>query len=188
MLKVAESTSAESAIRQYLIYLQDPSKLIDRSEVKRLEAKVAAAKDPVERLKAIAALSKSQGVDGDSFRYDFIRHARTWAQQEDIPESAFREIGVPDDVLRAAFGKGTSTKRPAKAAKGRRSRSSFDDLATGIAALSGTFTLKEIMQRVGGSPVTVKNVVSVLEGQGRLVPAQPKAGARGRAARAWKVA
>lgn len=177
----------------YLTYLEDPRKLVDPSEVKKLEGKVAAAKDPIERVKAIAALNRAKAVDEASYKYDFIKHAKAWADAEGIPEHAFREMGVAEDVLRAAgFGRAARSPRGSaargRAEGGRRRRMNVDDLASGILGLSEAFTMKEIIEQVGGSPATVKNVVSALESQGRIVPAGEKAGARGRAARTWHVA
>jgi hypothetical protein len=193
MPTISSTTTPEAAVRLYLMYLEDPQKLVDPGEVKKLQAKVAGAKDPIDRLKAISALNRAQAVDGSSYKYDFIKHAKSWADTEGVPDSAFREMGVADDVLRAAgFGGGSRASRGstarARTPSGRRPRTSPDRLAEGILGLEGSFTVKEIIESVGGSPVTVKNVISMLEAQRKIVPAGEKAGNRGRAARAWRVA
>jgi hypothetical protein len=193
MPTMSSSTNPEAAVRLYLMYLEDPQKLVDPSEVKKLQAKVSSAKDPIDRLKAISALNRAKAVDGSSFKYDFIKHAKAWADGEGVPDSAFREMGVPDDVLRAAGFGGTARGgrgggRARTTPSGRRPRTSPDRLAEGILNLDGSFTVKEVIESVGGSPVTVKNVISMLEAQRKIVPAGEKAGNRGRAARAWRVA
>jgi hypothetical protein len=176
MPTISSTTTPEAAVRLYLMYLDDPEKLVDPAEVKKLQAKVASAKDPIDRLKAISALNRAKAVDGSTYKYDFIKHAKTWADSEGVPEGAFREMGVPEDVLRAAgFGGGGRSGRGgttrARTPSGRRPRTSPDRLAEGILGLDGPFTVKEVIESVGGSPVTVKNVISMLEAQRKIVPA-----------------
>lgn len=191
MPKAATQLSPEVAVRQYLTYLEDPRKLVDAGEVKKLESKVTAAKDPVERVRAIAALQRAKAADEATYRANFIKHAKAWSSSEGIPEDAFRELGVPADVLRAAgFGAtrgGRGGGRRARTESGRRPRSNINELSNGVLALSGAFSIKDVMERVGGSPATVKNVVLNLESQGKLADAGERAGARGRAARVWRV-
>jgi hypothetical protein len=192
MPKTDETVSPEAAVRLYLTFLEDPSKLVDTQEVKRLEGHIEKAKDPLDKLRAISALHRARAVDPASYAYGFVKHAKRWADEEGVPEAAFREMSVPEDVLRAAgYGK------PARGARGRastngavlkRTRLSADSLQDGILTLDGEFTIRDIANRVGGSPLTIKNQLGILETQGKIRPAGEKAGSRGRAAKAWAVA
>jgi predicted ArsR family transcriptional regulator len=60
-------------------------------------------------------------------------------------------------------------------------------LTQGILGLEGDFTIRDVSERVGGSPLTVKNTLGMLEAQGKITPAGERSGSRGRAARAWTV-
>ena len=113
--KTDENVTPESAIRLYLTYLKDPSSLVDVAEVKRLEVKLARAKDPVVRLKAIAALNHAATADPSALIADFAKYAKRWAEDQGVPEAAFRDMGVPADVLRAAGFGSAKGARTAKA-------------------------------------------------------------------------
>ncbi|MEA3214308.1 MAG: hypothetical protein QOJ19_464 [Acidimicrobiia bacterium] len=192
MLKSDETLTPEAAVRLYLLFLEDPQKLIDRQEVKNLEDEVDKAKDPIAKLKAISALQRAQAVDPASYAYDFIKHARRWAESEGVPVSAFRQMGVPEDVIAAA---GFDSSRRGGGRRGRsrsegapkRSRVNTEQLMQGILGLEGDFTIRDVSERVGGSPLTVKNTLGMLEAQGKITPAGERSGSRGRAARAWTV-
>src|SRR3712207_13552 len=94
--------TGEEAVRLYLMFLADPDKLVDQAGLKKLESEVDKAKDPIDRVRAIAALEKAKNVDGSAYRSDFIRYAKDWADSEGVPAAAFRQMGVPDDVLTEA--------------------------------------------------------------------------------------
>src|SRR5579859_3165277 len=102
MPRTDEPVTPEAAVRLYLMFLEDPQKLIDTQEVKKLEGEVEKAKDPITKLKAISALQRAQAVDPASYAYDFIKHAKRWADSEGVPVAAFRQMGVPEDVISAA--------------------------------------------------------------------------------------
>jgi hypothetical protein len=185
--------SPEIAVRTYLTYLQDPTSLVDNDELARLEKEVAAAQDPIERLIAMAALHRAKSADPSAIINGFTKNARAWAEAEGVPESAFREMGVPDDVLRAAgFGKG----RPGRAGRAGRGKSGASrrpkmgaaQLKEAILALDGPFTIRDVSERIGGSPVTVKSVLAALESAGKIRAAGEKSGGRGRAAKTWTAA
>ena len=48
--------TAEVAVRQYLLWITAPDSLRDEGRIAELEATVAAATDPIEKLKALSAL------------------------------------------------------------------------------------------------------------------------------------
>src|SRR5215210_3773227 len=108
--------SPEVAVRTYLTYLQDPDSLVDGAAVQKLQAQVDAARDPIDRLKAVAALHRAKNVDPNAHKYEFIKYAKSWAESEGIPPNAFSQLNVPSDVLAAAglLPKGKRGRRPAK--------------------------------------------------------------------------
>jgi hypothetical protein len=193
MPNTTDAPTPESAVRLYLMFLDDPASLVDAEVVKELEAKVDSTDDPIERLRTLAQLERAKAADESAYKYDFIKHAKSWAESEGVPVSAFREMNVPEDVLRAAgLVPGASRRRgrvvkEANPDRPRRTRSNPDDLREGILALEGQFSVRNVTEQVGGSAVTIKNLISQLEAQGRVKAAGEKAGNRGRAAKVWEV-
>jgi len=58
-LPAATSKSeAETAVRQYLLYLKDPGQLRDEAEVQKRTQAVDAAVEPIDKLKARAELER----------------------------------------------------------------------------------------------------------------------------------
>lgn len=183
---------AEEAIRSYLLFLDDPSKLRDEAEVQARTVAVLQADDPIEKLKALAALEKASAVDEKGLRAGFIEHARAWAEANGISVEAFLKLDVPADVLIAAGfdvpparsrrgvtgavspGSGTPTRRPAVAAA---------DIKDAVLTFAEPFTLNQVMAKVGGSPMTVRKAVEDLITEGRVERQGPvpEYGGRGRA-------
>src|SRR5687768_14473261 len=106
------STAQETAIRNYLTYLNDPDSLVDQALIRKLASEVDKAKDPVDKLRAIAQLETAQRADPTVYRQGFVDNAKAWSETEGVPISAFERMGVPPDVLRDA----------GLTAKGRRGR------------------------------------------------------------------
>ncbi len=166
----------EEAVRLYLTWIAEPAKLVDAGEVKKLEADVAKAKDPLDKLRAIAALERARNVDGSSYRSDFVTHAKAWAETEGVPVQAFRELGVAEDVLvEAGFtpvGGRRRGGRPGRAAKtGGRKRApkvSIEEIQQWVLTQSEPFTTAVIAEKLGGSPATVKKALDGLIGSGKL--------------------
>ena len=189
-MPVTDAPSADDAVRRYLTFLDDPSKLVDEAEVRRLQDQVDRAEDPIDRLLARAALLRAETTDGEAYKRDFIKHAKKWADAEGVPASAFRALGVPDDVLANArldgkTRRGTRVNRDVGAP--RRARISIPRLEEKILLLDGTFTVKDVTEQIGGSPATVKSALGRLEVQGKVKRAGERIGHRGRAAKAWEV-
>ncbi len=180
---------AEHAVRRYLMYLEDPGSLVDPDAVQRLEAEVAAASDPLARLRALTALTSARAPEPGAVEEDFIRHAQAWAASEDIPVSSFVEMRVPKRVLDAAFGRnGARRGRGASApAPARRTRVTAEQVEAALLAMPGAFTNRDAIEATGASPLTVKGAIERLEAQGRLQVAGARPGARGRAAKTWTV-
>jgi hypothetical protein len=180
--------SPEEAIRGYLLYLDDPTKLRDEGEVQRRTVAVLEAHDPIEKLKALAALEKAASVDEKGLRAAFVEHARAWAEANGISVRAFRELKVPNDVLAAAgFEISTSRRRSVTATAGtvndtpsRRPAVSATEIKEAVLTLAEPFTLAEVMAKVGGSPMTVRKAVEDLIAEGRIERRGPVPGHSGR--------
>ena len=178
--------TGEEAVRLYLMYLADPNKLVDQTQIKKLEAEVDNNKDPIDKLKAIAALDRARNVDGTQYESDFTRLAKDWAEAEGVPLSAFQQMGVPTDVLARAGFDGRSRRRrgaPARrVASGRPRAKSVGGEVIRDWALARTepFTLADVQQGAGGSPATVKKAIDELLAGGRLEKLGPASDYRGR--------
>ena len=180
----APDPSPEHAVRQYLTFLADPSKLVDPDEVAALEAKANDTDDPIEKLLALSALERARVADGERAKLGFILHARAFADQHDVSAAAFRQLGVPDDVLEAAR---LVTGDPRQ--RGRRSDpapptrrpqvpvAAIKDAALGI---DGPYTLVDVSERAGGSPGSVRKAVDELVAEGRVERLGPDPDHRGR--------
>ena len=178
--------TAEGAVRLYLMYLDDPSKLVDETAVKKAEAAVGTARDPLDRLQALATLERARQADGAQLEQDFVAQARTYAEEHDIPVSAFREMGVPAEVLaEAGFEVGSSRRRRKSTSlapgRSRAPRVSLDDIKAAVSRVSKRFTLSDLADAAGGgSPATLRKAVDELIGEGRASKVGPKEDHHGR--------
>ncbi len=171
----------------YLQYLADPSSLVDANSVRTLEGAVQDATDPVEKLKAIAALERASTQDGSEYEAAFIREAKAWADSEGIPGSAFRSMGVPGDVLtRAGFGGGRRTKSSRTGGTSRAGRAKSTNIGiiqAWVLASDSPFTSADVQRSVGGSAATIKKAIDALTDAGEVENLGPVTdhSARGRA-------
>lgn len=189
MTAAGDEVDPEGAVRLYLLYLEDPNKLRDESVIQKKTQAVLDARDPIERLKALGELERAAKVDEAPLRSAFVAHAKAWAEAEGVPASAFRELRVPDDVLREA-----GFDLPAGGGRERRSRAldvgarvrqrakavPVDDIKAYVLDQKGTFVLADIMQAVGGSPATVRKAVEELVEAGQVERLGPMPGYAGR--------
>jgi hypothetical protein len=163
--------SPEDSIRAYLSFLADPSASLDPRDITRLEKAVASTADPVEKLRVAAQLEQARTPDGSTLQADFIRHARAWADSEGIPASAFRQLGVTDDVLRKAGilkgGRGGGTRRRVGTERSGR-RVTVEDIKAWALAQPDIFTIKDVTQAIGGSLVTANKALQELVVDGTL--------------------
>ncbi|MCU1395697.1 MAG: hypothetical protein JWM34_4125 [Ilumatobacteraceae bacterium] len=163
----------EESIRTYLLALENPDAIVDVSAVSTLEAAVRDAVDPIEKLKLLAALSKARVPDTKSSERNFIRFARSWADTNGIPYDTFRELGVSDTVLRAAKlitgGRGSKASAPPRT----KSVSAKEIEAQVFTVLGSTFTLADVANRIGGSPMTIRKAVEALVSSGRVLRLGP---------------
>jgi hypothetical protein len=186
-----ETITPEAAVRAYLQFIEDPTSVVDAAAVKKAQSAVDKATDPIARLKAIGALERAQATDETVYRTDFVRFARAWATEEGVPASAFRELGVPADVLADAGldgqPKGRRRSKAGTAPRLRRPPVKTEQLEAGILAFSEPFTVRDVADRIGGSPITIKAALDRLVAQEKVVDAGERPGARGRAAKVWRV-
>lgn len=185
---MADTLTPEAAVRSYLLYLDDPSKLVDQGAVTKLEAAVAKAGDPLARLRALADLEHARVADGEQLREDFVAHAKAYAEEQRIPASAFREMGVPGDVLAdAGFGGGRPrraggrSRTAAGAPRMRAPRVPLDQIKAATARVSKRFTLSELGEAAGGgSPATLRKAVDELVAESKVAKVGPKEDYSGR--------
>ena len=169
--------TTDDAVRKYLQFLQDPASLVDPAEVARLSELVTSATDPLARLRAVTDLQRIQHSDGAAFRMAFITHAKGWAEQNDIPVESFAELGVDTATLREAGfdvkhvqstrGRGAKSKRSGSKSSNRPPVSA-DEIKTVIVGRKGKFTLADVAQTAGGSPMTVRKAVEELIRDGAI--------------------
>jgi hypothetical protein len=178
--------TAEDAVRTYLRYLEDPNALRDEAEIDKGRQAVETAADPIDKLKAIAELERVSNIEEEPIRKGFVGHAKDWAYEVGVPVSAFRELKVPDDVLREAgfdVPTGRGRGRSAHAPRQRAKAVPIEDIKDWVLSQKGTFLLADVMNGAGGSPATVRKAVDELIEAGsveKLGPV-PEYSGRGRA-------
>jgi len=184
MTAATKSASSEDLVRRYLLFLEDPDRLRDESEIQRKTKAVLDAADPVDKLKALADLERVANIDEEPIRKGFVEHARVWADEAGVPVSAFRELKVPDEVLReAGFDLPAARGRGRGVVGGERRRAKavpVDEVKTFVLGLSGTFVLADVMSGAGGSQATVRKALDELVESGAVEKMGPVPGYSGR--------
>lgn len=152
-------------MRRYLVCLTDPTSLLDPEAIADAEKQVATATDPIEKVRAHAALQRARSGDEVAARFEFINNARTWALKEQIPFDAFRQLGVPSDVLEAA-GLVEAKVRKKSGSNGkirqRAQKVAISDISAWMLRQGKPFTTGEIAMSIGGSPATIKKAIDEL--------------------------
>lgn len=167
--RMSETDPAEAAVRAYLLFLRDPSQLVDVAEATRLEEAASNATDPIAKLRTLAALSNVRQPDELRLKQDFIQHARTWAEANRIPVALFREVGVSTAVLRSAGMTGSRTEAVSRTETPHVKSVSAKTIRQHISQMkSNTFTLADIGNSVGGSPMTIRKAVEGLVEEGSV--------------------
>ena len=90
---------ADAAIREYLLFLENPAQLVDQRVAERLERRIETAADPLDRLIAIAEHERAIHPDEIPYRSAFITHAKQWATDHNVSARAFEQMGVASEVL-----------------------------------------------------------------------------------------
>ncbi len=172
-------TSAETAVRDYLKALSDPSSLRDDSNVERLRKQLASSDDGVERIRLRQQLLDAETPSVERYEEDFVTHARSWADELGIGVKAFQDEGVQPAVLRRAGfdvsgggrGRGGGRGSTGGGASGGRKRTRVTVAEVRAAIPNGTFTIKTLQERSGASPAVVRKVVSEEEAAGTVTSA-----------------
>jgi hypothetical protein len=162
-----DEADAEGAVRLYLSYLADPEGLRDADAVARAEQALADAVDPIDKLKAMAALRKAEEVDGTAFEIGFTRHAKDWAEREGIVVGDFLALGVPPEMLAAAGFADAGRTKPTSARRGgpsrqRPPRSRLDyeaDVLPAVAAMRGDWRLSDLADVLQRDPQATRNAL-----------------------------
>ena len=176
-----ERANAESSVRDYLMWLENPESLRDEAAIAEARRAVDAATDPIDRLKAISNLKRTEQVDGSHLRSAFLAHARSWAGANDVTVDAFREIGVPAQDLRdAGFSVPGRSSGPASAAKGGTRRRRVSPEAIRSAVPPRAFRIADLEAASGASTATVRKVVSEMVAAGEIVDLGPDPDHQGR--------
>lgn len=183
---------AETAVRTYLTFLDDPAKLRDEKEIQKRTQAVLDAKDPLDKLKALAELERVANIDPDPLRKGFVEHVKDWADENNIPLAAFRELKVPDDVLRAAgFDVAASERRNGRQVGRKRAKAvPTSDIKAWVLKQTDVFLLDDVRNGVGGSDASIRSVLKGLVKAGKLTDlgAVPDWKGRGRAPLRYQVA
>jgi hypothetical protein len=172
---------AEGAVRRYLLFLEDPESLRDAEAIEKAQAAVDGATDPIDRLKAFAALDRAKAVDGSVLRLAFLAHAKEWAEAEGIPASAFREMGVPSaDLVAAGLTSAGGSARPERdrPIRGRAPRLSLDEVTAKLPSVE--FRLADLAAAVGREPATARNYLNQLVANGVVAVVGDDPGHRGK--------
>jgi hypothetical protein len=185
------TSDPQDAVRRYLQYLADPESLVDKAAVAKLEKAVSAAKDPIDKLHALAALRKVAKVDASQIEEDFARAAAAYARNADLDRSDFAALGVPESLLSRAFGGGRRGASTGRAARGGRrasgnARGGVEAVKEAVFAMGGEFKLADLQV---ASPITVRKAVDELieGGQVERLGPDPAHASRGRAPIVYRV-
>jgi hypothetical protein len=192
---------AAEAVRRYLQFLEDPASLRDEAAIEELRRQATDARDPLDRLRAVSRLKAAEQVDGAVFEAAFIVHANAFAQTEGIHVDAFREVGVPADVLREAgllggprrlrppgrsAADGDAAARPASRRTGaqRAPRLPLEEVVAKLP--DGEFRLTDLAAAIDREPATTRNYLNRLVLDGTVVEAGEDASGRGKPAKLYR--
>lgn len=186
--------SVEDGIRAYLDSIGKPNKpVVDREAVKALKDQIKSEPDPIAKLRLHAQLEQEQQgkvEDHEGEKAVFIAEAKSWADNEGIPLSAFRALKVPDDVLREAGFDATASLGAAASSDGRSGRAPripLGDVKAAAKGLGSGWRLKDLANALDRDSATVRNYVSKLveDGSVEVVGDDPEHDGRGRAAKIY---
>lgn len=155
-------------MRNYLVALNDPGALRDDDRIAELQQALDQTDDPLERVALRQQLEDAQSPSVEHYENEFITHAKAWAEEQGVGASALAEEGVPDSVLRkAGLRRGGGRAAGRRRGPSKRPRVTADEVRAAIPS-RGTFTIKDLQERTGGSIATVRNVVKDAEANGQI--------------------
>ena len=187
---------AEPAIRRYLLWLSDPTSIVDTDAIEEAERAARETTDVIEKLKALSRVEHMRLGDSAAVKRGFLEHAKSWGDQHEISAASWIRLGVPPEVLREAgiTGNRAAATRQAPRAAAPRATTGRTGGARGanvgirqvvahVQTMTGPFVLTDIADQVGGSPMTIRKAVDqmVAEGAVERLGADPQHNGRGRA-------
>lgn len=187
--KPPEPNNSTDAVRNYLAYLANPESFRDEGAIRAAEKSVVAARDPIEKLRAIGLLEKARTRNvGAELEAAFVQHARSWADSEGLPPAVFTDaslgVKIPTAVLRRAGlagGKESAPVAKRKSGASRAPRLSLDDVFSKLP--TGRFSLGDAASAIERDNGTTRVYVVKLVTAGRIrkVGEDPEYDGRGRA-------
>ena len=181
--------TAADAVRNYLLFLQDPAQLVDPDRIEALEAAVAAQTDVLAKLRAVGELHRAKALDEGVYRAGYIQHAKTFAATEDIPASAFAEFGVPSEVLiSAGLRPAPKPARPAKPKRvaGRAKTVPTSEITAWILQQKTLFTTVDVAAGPGGSITNITRIINNLVAANQIINHGPDPDYQGRGRGAFR--
>lgn len=186
---------AEQAIRRYLLWLNDPSSIVDVEAIEEAERRAKQTTDVIEKLKALSRVEHMRLGDSGAVKRGFLEHAKAWGDQHEISAASWIRLGVPPEVLREAgiTGNRAAGRPPARAATTRPAATrisgprganvGINQIVSHVQTMTGPFVLTDIADQVGGSPMTIRKAVDqmVADGAVERIGADPQHNGRGRA-------
>lgn len=151
------SAAAEEAIRSYLTAVKDPQALQDDDHIRRLEAELHAAQDPIARVKLHQRIQEASTQRAEAYEEAFVAHASAWAADHGISAAAFLAEGVSPAVLRRAGFSMRGAHRSGRSAAGSGHRVTTDQVRRALPL--GTFTAKAAQEASGASSTVVRRVL-----------------------------
>lgn len=170
---MAEMDGASVAVRNYLLYLDDPAQLVNQAEVERVERQLSSASDPLDKLRLLTELQQLRECDGEQLRADFCRHARRWAEANGISVQSFTSLGVDEATLRQA---GMMSRSAATDSDERPGRVSVKTVKEAASRRTGSFTLADLAAETGASPMTIRKALATLIDGGAVTRIGPTPG------------
>lgn len=166
------ASTQETAVRNYLLSVRDPSALRDDNAITDLKSKLEQSDDELERLQLRQQLLDMESPSLERYEDAFVEHAKAWAEKTGISGEAFAAEGIPAAVLRRAGFRGVTGGRRRPAARATtartttRSRVSADEVRAAIP--TGTFTVKDLQERSGASAAVVRRIIQEEVDAGQL--------------------
>jgi hypothetical protein len=167
------NSSAETAVREYLVALKDPSALRDDSTLTDLRTQLDEATDTISRLELRQRIMDVESPSLQRYEEAFVTHAKAWADERQITVKAFAAEGVQPSVLRragfAVAGRARGIGRSSSRTGPARTRVTTQEVRSGIG--KKPFTVKQLQESSGASPAVVRKVVQDELAEGRLTEA-----------------
>jgi hypothetical protein len=130
------SETKEQAIQSYLAFLDDPEG-VDRELIAELEKQLAAAVNPIVKLRVLAEIERVRTTDKVALEESFVQHAGAWAAENNIPPSAFLALGVAPQLLTKAGFELPIPSRSSRALAGTKIASKLSKTAAKRSGLDG---------------------------------------------------